>query len=69
MIHFNFIISDEGAQAIFESIDDAVNLCYKKKLLTDTTPAEDRWYNERINYLKGLKHEMSNTRVQVPDPE
>ncbi len=62
MIHFDFIVEDIDAQNIFECIDGEISRCYKRKLDTDTTPAETRWYDSHIKYLHELKKKMKNTQ-------
>jgi hypothetical protein len=63
MIHFNFTVTDEDAENIFDCINSAVRQCCKRKLSSGTTQAESDWLDKHIDYLDSLKEKMANERV------
>lgn len=62
MIHFDFIVEDEDAEAIFDCINSEVKRCNRRKLLSSTTRPEFKWLGRHVDYLNSLKEKMANKR-------
>lgn len=63
MIHFDFIVDDAEAEAIFGALQDEIVKCMAAKIETNL-PSYDAWYDSRIKFLKELKGKMTNSKVQ-----
>ena len=62
MIHFDFTVSDEDAEVIFDCISDRQN-DFSIKLVEEDRPGIRKWLQEHIEYLENLKKQMLNTKV------
>lgn len=60
MIHFDFTVSDEEAELIFDAIQDQINRADELRLFE---PIVAEWAKNHIAYLEALKAKMKNTRV------
>lgn len=79
MIYFDFIVTDEDAENIFNAISNEISkmkdyiLEEQCKILARTGTLVDcnddvfspelAWYKSRIEYLEALKSKMKNTRL------
>lgn len=63
MVHFDFIVSDEEAQTIFECITDSIQGIQEDLSRHDPSHPNALWFKEHIAYLKGLAAKMKNTKV------
>jgi len=61
MIHFNFVVTDDEAEAIFDSIEDSIN--NSRYELPFGIPANREWHRGRIAYLEELKAKMTNEKI------
>jgi hypothetical protein len=60
MIRFDFIVTDEEADTIFDCIQSEIGNVLNLKWDTDPSNAVTKWYDSRIEYLKKLKKKMSH---------
>jgi len=61
MIHFDFIITDEEAESLFDSITEQIfNSQYQ--VFFGEEKYKD-WHRSRIEYLKKLKEKMTNSKI------
>jgi len=78
MIHFDFYVSDEEANTIFECITDEIYRMEEEKLdwigarsnsvdTCEKIKATIQWFENRISYLQELKSKMKNTKVANED--
>jgi hypothetical protein len=78
MIHFDFTVTEEEADTIFDAINDQIDYCLEEKAdWVGSTSCGDRykkgiesaiqWYEERIKYLKDLKSKMKNIKIGSED--
>jgi len=63
MIKFNFTVTDEEAETIFDIIHNEISRCHYRKMLSTTTKEESQWFDKHIEYLTSLKKKMVNERV------
>jgi len=61
MIHFDFIVSDEEAESIFDFISDEISKSSYELFFGD--PIRKEWHRGRISYLKELRKKMTNTKI------
>jgi hypothetical protein len=61
MIHFDFIVSDEDAQTIFDAINEHIEEARYE--MTFGLMNNREWYRGRITYLEELKAKMTNTKI------
>lgn len=71
MIHFDFTVTDEEAENIFDAISEEI-LRMKSYLVAQQfenltsgfhIDAKSDWFRSRINYLERLKSKMKNEKV------
>jgi len=62
MIHFDFIVTDEEAETIFDSIQDQIIASTRELFLGVNLDHKD-WHRGRITFLKELKVKMTNSKV------
>ncbi len=62
MIHFDFVVDDVDAEAIFDCINSEIRRCNRRKLLSNTTQPESEWLGRHVDYLNSLKEKMTNKR-------
>ena len=71
MIHFNFIVTEEEANTIFECITDIIEKEIEEQIGLSMAISRDEsvckhikaqvdWFEKRIKYLKNLKEKMKN---------
>jgi len=70
MIKFEFTVSDDDAQNIFELFDremTRLSLCIQKEMVnhapTSVVEANIGWYVRHQEYLRALKLKMTNQRI------
>ena len=61
MIHFNFTVTDEEAEIIFDIMQTEIARCHHRKLTS--TKEESDWLDKHIEYLTSLKKKMVNKRL------
>jgi GTP-binding protein EngB required for normal cell division len=80
MIHFDFVVSDEEAQTIFDCIDEEIenmdteiyNIIVLGNMDMDTAITQNKkdkikWFGKRIKYLRELKEKMKNVEIGRED--
>ena len=74
MIHFDFIVSDEEENTIFECIseeiintkEELINLKLARSTNMNTIAHiknQIKWFEKRIEYLQNLKEKMKNIKI------
>lgn len=62
MIHFDFTVTDEDAEAIFNCIESEI-CSLKTQILSGVDTLQEQQINKHINHLAGLKDKMNNSVV------
>jgi hypothetical protein len=69
MIWFNFVVSDEEAENIFNALSDQINSIkshlMEEQLGKDCNEARSEWYRRHIEHLEALKSKMKNTYISA----
>lgn len=68
MVHFDFTVSDEEAQTIFEALQEFVSEATEKigmlELNEDKQPNVLQWWKNHKEYVLNLMKKMENGRVE-----
>lgn len=63
MIRFDFTVSDEDAQLLFDAIDVAIEMAETRARNGDFSESERDWVQNHAQYLRDLKAKMHNGKA------
>ncbi len=63
MIHFDFTLSDEDAQALMDLVQDGAVQALESALLKSNDEPTREWWRRRAVYLRDLSARMKNSRA------